>query len=326
MPTILFDCPVPPVARALAESGHTLVGPLAEDTPERRQGLAAADALIVSSLWALGDAELAAAPRLKVIARPGVGYDNVDVAAATRHGVLVVTTPDAPSQSTAEHAVTLLLALAKGLVRSEAGFRGQGWSARAGFFGMELRGKTLGLVGVGRIGGIVAKTCREGLGMRVLAYDPFLFLNPPRAQALGVELQTDLQAMLAHADFVSVHCPLTPETRGLIGAAELTAMRPSSYLINCARGPILDQAALAAALQDGTIAGAGLDVFDEEPLPSSHPLFDCPNLILTPHIASHTAECERAMHLGAMTQVLAALRGERPAWLMNPEVWGRQRS
>jgi D-3-phosphoglycerate dehydrogenase len=326
MAIILCDCVVPPVARVITEPNHVLAGPLTEDTPERREKLAQAEALIASPRWQLGEKDFAAAPRLKVVARPGVGYDNVDVAAATRHGILVVNAADAPCQSAAEHAVALIMALAKGLVRSDATLRAQGWGARAAFFGMELRGKTLGLIGVGRIGRLVARICREGLGMRVVAYDPFLFLDSTRAQSLGVELQTDLRQVLSVADFISIHCQLTTETHGLIGRAELAAMRPSACLINCARGPIVNEQALAEALANGTIAGAGLDVYTEEPLPPSHPFFGLPNVILTPHVASHTAECERAMHLAAMTQVLAVLKGERPAWLLNPEAWDRRRS
>jgi D-3-phosphoglycerate dehydrogenase len=326
MAIILCDCLVPPVARVITEPHHTLTDPMAADTPERRAMLAQAEALIASPRWRLGEAEFSAAPRLRIVARPGVGYDNVDVAAATRHGILVVNAPDAPCQSAAEHTVALLMALAKGLVRSDATFRAQGWEARTAFFGMEIRGKTLGLIGVGRIGRMVARICREGLGMRVVAYDPFLFLDSARAQSLGVELQTDLRAVLSVADFISIHCQLTPETRGLIGRAELAAMRPTACLLNCARGPIVDEGALVDALRNGTIAGAGLDVYSEEPLPTTHSLFGLPNVILTPHLAAHTAECERAMHLAAMTQVLAVLKGERPAWLLNPEAWERRRS
>ncbi|MCW8130508.1 MAG: hydroxyacid dehydrogenase [Planctomycetota bacterium] len=324
MPTIVFDSRVHPDARALAQKDHELVGPLLEDTPERREALARADALILSNMWEIREPEFKTAAKLKVIGRPGVGVDNIDLPAATRHGVCVVNTPDAPSQSTAEHAVSLIFALAKGLVKSDASLRARGWETRAEFFGAELKGKTLGLVGVGRIGGIVAKTCRDGLGMRVVAFDPFL--DPARAEGLGVELRKDLNEVLREADFVSLHCALSPQTRGLIGRGQFEAMKPTACLVNCARGPIVDEAALIEALRSNRIAGAGLDVFETEPMAPGHPLLTLPNAIVTPHIASHTAECERAMHLGAMEQVLALLRGERPKSLVNGDVWeGRRR-
>lgn len=323
MPTIVFDSRVHPDARALVGAEHEMIGPLLEDTPERRKALAQADALILSNMWEIREPEFKTASKLKAIGRPGVGIDNIEVPAATRHGVCVVNTPEAPSQSTAEHAVSLIFALAKGLVKSDAGLRARGWESRADFFGAELKGKTLGLVGVGRIGGIVARSCREGLGMRIVAFDPFL--NPARAAELNVELRADLTAVLAEADFVSLHCALSPQTRGLIGRAQFTAMKPSAFLVNCARGPIIDEPALIEALRVNRIAGAGLDVFEAEPMAPGHPLLSLPNCVITPHIASHTAECERAMHMGAMEQVLAVLRGERPKSLVNADVWDARR-
>lgn len=323
MATIVFDFWIHPESRALAGAGHEILGPLNENAAERTRTLARADGLILSNLLQIREPELLAAPKLKVVARPGVGMDNVDIPAATKHGVCVVNTPDAPSQSTAEHAVALLFALAKGVVKSDVNVRAKGWETRGEFFGVELKGKTLGLVGVGRIGGIVAKICRDGLGMKVVAFDPFL--DPARAAALSVELRPDLKTVLAEADYVSVHCALSPQTRGLLGREQLAAMKPTACLINCARGPIVDELALAEALTAKTIAGAGVDVFTDEPLPREHPLYKAPNAILTPHVASHTGECERAMHLGAMEQVLAVLRGERPKSLVNGDVWEKRR-
>lgn len=323
MAAIVFDSRVHADARKLAQADHELIGPLLEDNAERRAALERADALILSNMWEIRAAELQHAPRVKVIARPGVGMDNVEIPAATRHGVCVVNTPDAPSQSTAEHTVALLFALAKGLVKSDRNLRAKGWETRADFFGAELKGKVLGLVGVGRIGGGVARTCRDGLGMRVVAFDPFL--QPARAAELCVELRADLDVVLAEADFVSLHCALSPQTRGLLNRERLAKLKPTAFLINCARGPIIDEPALVEALRAGAFAGAGLDVFADEPLPPDHPLLKLENVIVTPHIASHTAECERAMHLGAMEQVLAVLRGVRPRSLANPEVWEARR-
>ena len=323
MPLLATDSRIVPEARALLEPHFELRGPLLEDTPERRAALAQAGALVLGTAWFIREPEFAAAPKLRVIGRPGVGVDNIDLTAATRHGVCVLNTPDAPSQSTAEHAVALLLALAKGLARSERAFRERGWEARQEFLGHELKGKTLGLVGAGRIGQIVAKVCRDGFQMRVLAYDPFM--DSARAGALGLELAPDLRTLLAQADFVSLHCALSPQTKGLIGAAELAAMKPTAFLINCARGPIVDEDALVEALRQGQLAGAGLDVFAAEPLRPDHPLRSFAQVLLTPHIASHTLECERAMHVSCAEDVLRAWRGERPKALVNAEVWEKRK-
>lgn len=324
MPLLATDSRIVPEARVLLEPVFELRPPLFEDAPARRALLAHVDALVLGTGWFIREPEFAAAPKLRVIGRPGVGLDNIDLAAATRHGVCVINTPDAPSQSTAEHAVTLLVGLAKGLVKSDRGLRERGWQARAEFHGIELKGKTLGLVGVGRIGGIVARTCRDGFQMKVLAFDPFI--DAARAAALGVELAPDLKTLLSRSDFVSLHCALSPKTKGLIGAAELAAMKPTAFLINCARGPIVDEAALAEALRARRIAGAGLDVFAEEPLPQNHPFRALDNLVLTPHVASHTNECEIAMHVGCAEDVLRAWHGEKPKALVNPEVWEKRKT
>lgn len=323
MPLLATDSRIVSEARALLEPVFELRAPLLEDSPERRAVLTQVDALVLGTGWFIREPEFVAAPKLRVIGRPGVGLDNIDLASATRHGVCVINTPDAPSQSTAEHAVTLIVGLAKGLVRSERGLRERGWESRAEFLGLELKGKTLGLVGVGRIGGLVAQTCRDGLRMKVLAYDPFI--DPARADALGVELTPDLNTLLARSDFVSLHCALSPKTKGLIGAAELAAMKPTAFLINCARGPIVDEAALAEALRSRKIAGAGLDVFAQEPLAADHPFRALDNLVLTPHVASHTAECEIAMHVGCAEDVLRVWRGEKPKALVNVDVWDKRR-
>ncbi|MBI3734140.1 MAG: hydroxyacid dehydrogenase, partial [Chloroflexi bacterium] len=266
---------------------------------------------------------LAQSPTLQVVGRPGIGIDNIVLADATRHGVCVVHTPDAPTRSTAEHAFTLLIGLAKGLTRSDRGFRQRGWASRNDFTGVELKGKTLGLVGLGRIGGTLARMAHDGFEMRVIAFDPFI--DPARAAALNVTLKPSLRDVLAEADFVSLHSALTAETRGLIGKAELETMKPTAFLINCSRGPVIDEAALLAALRAGRIAGAGLDVYSPEPPLPDNPLLTLENVIVTPHIASHTFDGVHAMSVGVAEEVCAVLRGERPRWLANPEVWERRR-
>jgi phosphoglycerate dehydrogenase-like enzyme len=236
----------------------------------------------------------------------------------------VLNTPDGPTESTAEHAIALLLNLTKGVaigdrvLRAGLGFPNYGSLPP----GLEALGATLGLVGLGRIGGRVAEIARV-LGMRVLAYDPFA--APERALALGVELAVSLHDVLTVADVVSLHCPSMPETYRLINAETLALMRPGTYLVNVARGALVDEAALVEALRSGHLAGAGLDVFDPEPPAANNPLFSLPNTICTTHVGSYTGAGVRKMHVQCAEQVASALRGERPANLVNPEVWGKQR-
>jgi D-3-phosphoglycerate dehydrogenase len=279
------------------------------------------DALIIGGQTIIDSAALARiGPRLRAVGRTGIGYDAINLADATTHGVMVLNTPDGPTESTAEHAVAFLLNLAKGIatadrvLRSGAGYPPYGVLAP----GLELRGATLGLVGLGRIGGRVAEIANV-LGMRVLAFDPFT--SATRAAALGVTLTPTLAELLGASDVVSLHCPALPETYQLINATTLAQMRPGSYLINVARGSIIDEAALVAALRSGHLAGAGLDVYDIEPAADDHPLFSLPNTICTPHIASYTAACVVRMQIQACEQVAFALTGQRPTHLVNPDVW-----
>lgn len=286
---------------------------------------ATCDALILGGLTVLGGPTMdRIGPRLRVLARTGIGVDRIDLAAATERGIMVLNTPDGPTEPTAEHAVALMLALAKQVAFTDRILRsGQGFPPLSAVpVGLELRGAVLGLVGLGRIGGRVAEIAGV-LGMRVLAYDPFA--PAERAAALGVELVPSLELLLPAADVVSIHCPAIPETYRLINAGRLALMRPGSYLVNVSRGPIIDEEALIAALESGHLAGAGLDVFDPEPPAPDNPLFRLPNTICTSHIASYTAACVPRMQVMACEQVASALRGERPTCLINPQVWGRQR-
>jgi D-3-phosphoglycerate dehydrogenase len=277
------------------------------------------DAVIINSLT-LADAGFMdqAGPTLQIIARPGIGVDNIDMAAATQQGILVVNTPDGPTESTAEHAVALLLALAKRVVAGDNSLRGAA-IPRPQLLGTEARGRLLGVVGFGRIGRRVAEICAQGLRMRVIAYDPFVVLG--QTAVPGVTLVGDLDRLLAEADFVTLHTPLTPATYHLIGERELRLMKPMAYLINASRGPVVDEAALARVLAAGHLAGAALDVFDPEPPLPHNPLFRLPNVIATPHIASFTDLATQAMGMGAVEQVLQALGGERPPFLLNAAAW-----
>lgn len=259
-----------------------------------------------------------AGPTLKVIARHGIGVDNVDLAAATERGILVVNTPDAPTESTAEHAVALLLALAKQVVAGDRDLRGTR-IPQSQLQGTEVRGRILGVVGFGRIGRRVAEICKHGLQMRVIVFGPHI--NQDQATAMSIEVADNLEALLDQADFVSLHPALTPETRHLIGKAELQRMKSTAYLINVSRGPVIDEVALIEALETGQLAGAAMDVFDPEPPSLESPLFKMPNVVATPHISSFTDLGREAMSQGAVEQTLQVLRGERPPFLVNPEAW-----
>lgn len=264
------------------------------------------------------------APKLRVIGRPGIGVDNVDLVAASERGICVVNTPDAPTEPVAEKVVGWMLMLAHHLHDADRVTRSPGWQGRSALLGNDLQGKTLGLVGTGRVGGRVAGICADAFGMRVLAYDPYA--NPERARQLRIELVSSLDSLLPVVDFLSVNCPLTPETRGMLGARELRAMKPAAFLINSARAQVVVEEALVEALERGWIAGAALDVLAVEPPPPDHPLLKMENVILAPHIGSFTREGMLRMLKQAAEQVLMVLRGERPPNLVNPDVWAKRRT
>ena len=278
-----------------------------------------AQAILASSMLRYDAVLMDACPTLRLIARTGIGVDNVDLAAATARGIVVTNTPDGPSESTAEHTVAMLLALAKRLKPGNDNLAAGKWGPRSGVLvGTEVQGKTLGLVGLGRIGRRVAEICRLAFGMRVLAYDPFV--ADDAAAAMGVT-PAPLATVIAEADFLSLHVPATPETVRLMNAARIATMKPGSYLLNLARGPLVDEAALLDALERGHLAGAGLDVFDPEPPAADSPLRDHPSVIATPHVASLTLDGRRRMEEMAMARLLAFFRGERPADIVNPAAW-----
>ncbi|MCE7982815.1 MAG: hydroxyacid dehydrogenase [Caldilinea sp. CFX5] len=260
-----------------------------------------------------------AGPQLKLVARHGIGYNDVDVPAATARGILATNTPDGPTEPTAEHTVALLLAAAKWIVKGDLYLRNNRPYTRGTLRGVEVRDLTLGIVGFGRIGKRVAEICGLGLRMRVVVFDPYLPVGSP-APAY-VELVGDLDTLLTQADFLTLHTPLTPETHHLISTRELHLLKRGSYVINASRGPVLDEAALIAALQEGHLAGAGLDVFDPEPPHPDNPLLKMENVIVTPHSAGNTVQGSIRTGQMLVEQVLHVLRGERPPDLLNPEAW-----
>lgn len=281
---------------------------------------APAQAITAASLLRYDAAVMDACPNLKLIARHGIGVDNVDLEAATARGIVVTNTPEGPTESTAEHTVAMLLGLAKRIKLGNAHLAEGRWGQRpAAMTGDEVQGRTLGLVGLGRIGRRVAHICGVGLGMRVIGYDPLL--TPQQAQALGIEPAT-LERVIEEADFLSLHAPATPETYRLMDRARIGRMKQGSYLLNLARGTLVDEEALLEALDNGHLAGAGIDVFDPEPLPLESPLRTHPLVIATPHMASGTHEGRRRMETMAVERVLAFFRGERPPDVVNPAVYG----
>ncbi len=261
------------------------------------------DAIVVRSATKLTADLIGRAERLKVIGRAGVGVDNVDVDAATRRGIIVANAPESTVVSAAEHTIGLLVALARNIPQAHAALKQGRWE-RSAYGGTELAGKTLGVLGFGRIGQQVARRAL-GLGMRVVAYDPYVAAD--RFRELGAERVESPEDVYAAADFLTLHLPLTPETRGSIGTAAFEAMRPGVRVVNAARGPLLDEDALLAALRSGRVAGAALDVFNDEPY--SGPLLELDNVVVTPHLAASTGEAQDRAGVIVAEQVAAALEG-----------------
>ncbi|MGH2758013.1 MAG: phosphoglycerate dehydrogenase [Actinomycetota bacterium] len=262
------------------------------------------DGLIVRSATKVTRDVIDAGDRLKVVGRAGIGVDNVDVDAATRRGIVVVNTPQGNITSTAEHAVGLILSVARKIPHMHASLAAGRWEKK-GYQGRELNGKTLGIVGLGRVGALVAQRC-SALGMNVIARDPYI--APQRAQRMGIEL-VELDELLERADVITLHVVKTPETTHMIGDAELEKAKPGVIIVNVSRGGVIDEEALARAIKAGHVGGAGLDVFEEEPITSS-PLLDLDNVVVTPHIAGQTSEAQDKAGVIAAEQVLLALRGD----------------
>ena len=260
------------------------------------------DALIIRSATTVTRDVIEAGVRLRVVGRAGIGVDNIDVGAATRRGIVVMNTPGGNNVTTAEHAISMMLALARSIPQATASMKAGKWE-KSKFTGVEICDKKLGLIGIGNIGRIVAERA-QGLNMKVIAFDPFI--PEEKANEMGVEL-LDLDELLRGSDFVSVHVPLTTETRGLIDAAALAKMKRGARLINCARGGIVDEAALAAALRSGALAGAALDVFEQEPPPADHPLLGLDNVVCTPHLGAATAEAQVNVSIAIAEQIVEFL-------------------
>ena len=299
--------------RLLQEHGEVVMAP-ALDEAALLSVVRDVDAIVIRANGKVTRTVMEAAPRLKVIGRHGVGLETIDVPAATARGIWVVNTPEANSESVAEHFVGLALMLSKRMLEADQALRAGQWKVRNEYIGRELFGKTLGVAGFGRIGRTTARICHHGFGMPVIYSDVV-------AAAPGVEAETQakrvsLDALLRTADYVSLNLPLTAETRHIIGREQIGMMKPTAYLLNLGRGPLWDEKAVLDALEQQRIAGAGTDVFEDEPTAKDNPLFRHRRFVCTPHMAAHTDEAMRRMSLVA-EDVVAVLEGKDPRWPAN---------
>ncbi len=269
------------------------------------------EAVVVRSETKITREIISAASKLQVVGRAGVGVDNIDLEAATERGIVVVNAPTGNTISAAEHAIALMLAHARNIPQAHASLRSGKWE-RARFGGVEVRGKTLGIIGLGQVGSEVARRAR-GLEMRVIAHDPFV--PEDRARAIGAEL-VSMQSLLSESDFISIHTTLSEGTKKLLGEAELRSMKSTARVINTARGGIVDEAALETALREGWIAGAALDVFETEPI-MVHPLFESDKIVVTPHLGASTAEAQERVAVDVAEQIMAVLNGEPARYAVN---------
>lgn len=301
----------------LRDAGHRVVV-VGKELEALERELEDAAALIVRSGTKVDASLLAKAPRLEVVGRAGIGVDNIDVEEATRRGIVVVNAPQSNTLSAAEHTMALMLALCRRIPEADRSVHRGEWN-RGKFLGVELAGKTLGIVGLGRIGTLVAQRA-SAFGMRLVAYDPYV--PRERARQLNVEL-VSLEELCRRSDVITIHLPKTPETEGLISESLLRMVKPSVRIVNTARGEIIDEAALARALQEGRVGGAAIDVFSVEPPPPEHPLLRAPNVILTPHLGASTAEAQDKAGRMIAEQVAAVLRGELALHAVNVDV-GRE--
>lgn len=310
---VLLTEPIHPQGtEKLAEEAEWWIASGIDETTLTRE-LAEADGVVLRARGFIGAAQMDAAPRLRVIGRYGVGLDNVDLDAATERGIWVVYTPLANAEAVAEHVFGVLLAFSKRILLADAAVRRGDWGYRNRDPGFEIFGRTLGVVGMGRIGMRVAAIGARGFGQRILYTDVVARLEVERA--FGAE-RRPLEELLAASDIVTLHVPATPQTHRLLNRERLRCMKPGAFLINASRGAVVEESALVEALQSGRLAGAALDVFEEEPLPLDSPFLSLPNVILSPHKAGQTEESMRRMAM--VTQdILRVLRGEMPCYPAN---------
>ena len=309
MSKILFTENVDPAGPELLEKAGFELIMADRDSRIIEENIKDAEA-VLTRIYELPSDLLETGKNLKIVSKHGVGYDNIPVAWCKAHHIAVTVTPGANSQSVAEHTITLMLALAKNLMTVTRAYKKIGFAAKNSAPGMEILGKTLGIIGVGHIGTRVAKMAL-GLGMKVIAYDPYVTEVPT-----GAVLTNNKEEVIQKADVLTLHPVLNEETRNIIGKKELSLMKPTAFLINCGRGPLVDEPALIEAMQQKKIAGAGLDVTWSEPCSPDSPLFQMENVILTPHYAPTTRESARNVSLAAAQNILDVLAGKKPEGLL----------
>lgn len=314
-PSVWFEREILRDLHAGVAARTVILGPASATPDDPYSALSGAEGIVASQHKYTAEV-MDLAPELKVISRTGIGYEKVDVDAATERGIAVCNTPDAPTTSTAEHAIALMLAVAKNIKSSEAAIKGGGSDFYAQHVGIELEGLTLGLVGYGRIARAVAVLARS-FGMQVAAFDPYLDGDA----FSGVIRCEDPKQLAAMSDVLSLHVPLTSDNVGLVDRDFLRSMKSGSILVNTARGGLVDLGALQDALDSGWLFGAGLDVTDPEPLAPDHLLLHRNDVVITPHVAAGTAGAKRKIFNTAFAQVLQVLNGTKPTHLVNPEVW-----
>lgn len=295
-----------------------VVTPTGISVPELKAAIADVDGVLVR-VAPMNREVMEAGKKLKVIGKHGVGTDNIDIPVATELGIAVCNTPQANGEGVASLALTLMLSLSRHVTQCDAFVRGGGWKDKDSLMGTELLGKTLSIVGTGRIGGRLAQMCQSAFDMKVYAFDPYVSKEAMAEKGI-IKVET-VDELMPVADFVSIHTPLTPATKGIVGTKQFALMKKSAFLVNSSRGPVVDEAALIEALKAGKLAGAGLDVFEVEPPAKDNPLLKMPNVILSPHMGGATEESMERMATHSAAEILAVLKGDRPKYLNNPQVW-----
>lgn len=314
-PTVLAKRPDVQLDKLENDSPEEQVSPILSQAHIYQIG---ASRQIIAPHFQVTAALLARMPNLLAASSNGAGYDTIDVDACTDAGVAVVNQSGGNKEAVAEHALAMMLTLSKHIVDANRQARTGQAIDRNTYLGRELNGRTLGVIGIGNVGGRLSAICRAAFNMRVLAYDPLLTAEQISSRGAA---KVELDELLSRADFVSVHCPLTKQNRKMLGAAQFARMKPEAYFISTARGFIHDEAALAVALANKQISGAGLDVWEDEPPPHDHPLMAFDNVVVSPHIAGSTIEARENMGRIAAEQALDILDGKKPPRLINPEVW-----
>jgi D-3-phosphoglycerate dehydrogenase len=321
MDCVLVNKPIHPDALAHLRAQVDTLTPYTVADNQVLDILKQADAIILSGSLKIGAQEMDQLPKLKVVGRHGVGLDTVDLDAASERRLPVVYTPYGPTESTAEHALLLIMATARRLAQLDQAMRKGNFNIRSDLsaMGRELRGKSLGIVGFGRIGQRVAEMCRAALEMPIYVFDPYV--DRDQVIAWGATYIEDLVDLAGRVDIISIHAPSIPETHHLISRQVIQAMKCDAILVNASRGALVDEGALIEALENHSIGGAGLDVYDPEPPSPDNPLFQFDQVIVTPHIGSFTEEARRLMGMTVAQDVLSVLRGEPPQYLANPQIW-----